>query len=468
MKTNNFLVPMQKTYILLAMVLGLCSIQASCDPEPIEKENVNPENGKDEISSQFEAIDLGLSVKWASCNLGANSPEEYGDYYAWGETQTKSDYSWETYKWCNGDEYSMTKYCTESDYGKVDNRTTLTKSDDVASVILGNGWRIPTADEFYELFTECSWKLTMHKGVKGVRFTGSNGKSIFLPAAGYQYDSETYKRGLFGRYWSASLSDYSGGCDAWYFAFDESKILDYQFIYRYCGHTIRPVNPTLNNNEAEKEQEEEKNDDEEENNDSDDENNQTTGTVQGHAYVDLGLSVKWATCNVGASKPEDYGDYYAWGETTTKSDYSWETYKWCNGDEYSLTKYCDNSRYGLVDNCTKLTSWDDVATVKWGSEWRMPTKEELMELKEKCLWTWITQGDNAGYKITGLNGCSIFLPAAGRRDGQASFYSGINGEYWGATQTIIDYSAFYLYLKFYIDQTHYLRYYGRSVRPVTE
>ena len=95
---------------------------------------------------------------------------------------------------------------------------------------------------------------------------------------------------------------------------------------------------------------------------NDNENDQTTGTTQGHAYVDLGLSVKWATCNVGASKPEDYGDYYAWGETTTKSDYSWKTYKWCKGTGDTMTKYCANSNDGTVDNRKTLTSSDDVAT----------------------------------------------------------------------------------------------------------
>lgn len=135
-------------------------------------------------------------------------------------------------------------------------------------------------------------------------------------------------------------------------------------------------------------------DDEEEKDDSD----TFTGTINGHEWIDLGLSVKWATCNVGASKPEDYGDYYAWGETTTKSDYDWDTYKWCKGTYDTMTKYCTDSYYGTVDNRTTLTSSDDVATVKWGSKWRMPTKEEMKELDEDCTWTWTTQ-NGAGRKI---------------------------------------------------------------------
>lgn len=137
----------------------------------------------------------------------------------------------------------------------------------------------------------------------------------------------------------------------------------------------------------------------------------TTEKVERYRAVDLGLSVKWATCNVGASKPEDYGDYYAWGETTTKSDYSLETYKYR----------------------TTLTSSDDVATVKWGSKWRMPTKEEMQELNEDCTWTWTTQNGVNGMKVTGPNGNSIFLPAAGYRNGTDFEDCGVYGVYWSAT-----------------------------------
>ena len=134
-----------------------------------------------------------------------------------------------------------------------------------------------------------------------------------------------------------------------------------------------------------------------------------------HEYVDLGLSVKWATCNMGASSPEEYGDYYAWGETETKSTYDWNTYKWCKGSENTLTKYCTDSDYGTVDNKTVLDPEDDVAHVKWGGNWRMPTDAEIEELRENCIWKWTTQNGKNGYKVTSKkNGNSIFLPL--RRD----------------------------------------------------
>lgn len=197
------------------------------------------------------------------------------------------------------------------------------------------------------------------------------------------------------------------------------------------------------------------------------------GTINGHKYVDLGLSVKWADCNVGANSPSDYGDYFAWGETSTKSDYRWTTYKWCKGTGNSMTKYCTDSKYGTVDNRRVLSSSDDVARVKWGGSWRMPTVEEFKELcdKSKCTWTWTTQGGHKGYKVTGPNGNSIFLPAAGYRDGTDFYNRGSHGLYWSAT-LYEDYSRDAYHLYFYDGDSYWnaywRRYLGHTVRPVTE
>ena len=153
-----------------------------------------------------------------------------------------------------------------------------------------------------------------------------------------------------------------------------------------------------------------------------------------HEYVDLGLSVKWATCNVGASSPEEYGDYYAWGETETKDTYDWSTYKWCKGSRETLTKYCNDSEFGTVDDKMVLESSDDVAQVKWGGKWRMPTKEEIEELRENCTWTETTQGGKNGYRVTSqVNGNSIFLPAAGYRDGSSFNDMDSCGSYWSTS-----------------------------------
>uniref|UniRef100_UPI0040569567 hypothetical protein n=1 Tax=Alistipes sp. TaxID=1872444 RepID=UPI0040569567 len=143
----------------------------------------------------------------------------------------------------------------------------------------------------------------------------------------------------------------------------------------------------------------------------------TTGERNGHKWVDLGLSVKWATCNVGASSPEDYGNYFAWGETTTKSSYDPSNSKIINRD---MGNIAGNSSY-------------DAARANWGGNWRMPTKTEMEELENRCTWTWTTQGGHKGYKVTGPNGNSIFLPAAGGRRGESLGSAGEYGTYWSAS-----------------------------------
>ena len=188
-----------------------------------------------------EYVDLGLpsGLKWATCNVGANNPWEYGGYYAWGETEEKSNYDWSTYKWCNGSYDSQTKYCTDSYYGRVDNKTILDPEDDVAHVKWGGTWRMPTFDEQKELLNKCTWTWTTLNGVNGYKVTGPNGNSIFLPAAGYRLGTEVYNRGSYGFYWSSSLySDYSGYAYDLYF----NSGVHYWYDYGRCnGRSVRPV-----------------------------------------------------------------------------------------------------------------------------------------------------------------------------------------------------------------------------------
>lgn len=138
-----------------------------------------------------------------------------------------------------------------------------------------------------------------------------------------------------------------------------------------------------------------------------------------HEYVDLGLpsGTLWATMNVGANSPEEYGDYFAWGETEEKDEYNWSTYKWCNGDYNKLTKYCNNSSYGnngFTDGKTELDPEDDAATANWGPEWRMPSQEQMQELIDNVTWQWTTVNGVNGQMITSnVNGASLFLPASG-------------------------------------------------------
>ena len=187
----------------------------------------------------------------------------------------------------------------------------------------------------------------------------------------------------------------------------------------------------------------------------------TGDPANGHEYVDLGISVKWATCNVGADNPWDYGDYFAWGETETKSKYGWGTYKWCNlGNPYILTKYNTMSNRGTVDDNTTLEPADDAATANWHGAWRMPTQQEQTALCDSCYWEWTTDYNSkgvAGYivykakadadmgkkKTSGrnittlgtytLSDTHIFLPTTGHRNGNNLDYAGSYGEYWSAS-----------------------------------
>ncbi len=157
--------------------------------------------------------------------------------------------------------------------------------------------------------------------------------------------------------------------------------------------------------------------------------------VDEHEYVDLGLpsGTLWATCNVGATKPEDYGDYFAWGETEPKDDYNWNTNKWGYYDENSklhITKYNTNSGYGPVDNKIELDTEDDAAYVNWGSSWRMPTMVQIKELINKCSWEWTTRNGINGYRVIGPNGNELFLPATGYRYNSSLYYSYFEGHYW--------------------------------------
>lgn len=192
-----------------------------------------------------------------------------------------------------------------------------------------------------------------------------------------------------------------------------------------------------------------------------------------HQYVDLGLSVRWASCNMGASKPEEYGDFYSWGETWPKDEYSWFTYYYGNGSasRRELTKYNTNRNYGTVDNMTYLDLSDDAAFSKWGAPWHVPTVENIDELRTKCTWTWTTVNGVNGYRVTskvkGYTDRSIFLPAAGIMQNQMLLEEGYIGCYWANSLTNEPMNANMLMLE---ERRPYSsaasRSYGCCIRPV--
>ncbi len=211
------------------------------------------------VNAQMKPVDLGLSVKWASCNLGASKPHEFGAYYAWGEVEPKTEYAWETNRYCSygsttyaSDGYKkVTKYCTDNKRGMVDGKTRLETMDDPAQVATDGQWRMPTWEERDELIKNCEWKWKEQKGVKGYEVTSKkNGNSIFLPAAGYMKSIYCLRSGLLGFYWFSSLW-LENPLQASYLGFSEKRIqpdLSYQYyeggspvIYREYGFSIRPV-----------------------------------------------------------------------------------------------------------------------------------------------------------------------------------------------------------------------------------
>jgi len=387
---------------------------------------------------EHEWVDLGLPscTLWATCNIGANAPEEYGDYFAWGETDPKDYYDWSTYKWCNGDYDKLTKYCTYSSYGDngfTDRKTELDPEDDAAYVNWGSSWRMPTTEQQRELCEKCTCDWTTRYGVNGYLFTGPNGNTLFLPAAGSRESESLYNAGSWGSYWSRTLNSVYPE-EAYFINFHLDNWGSWFHYARYYGLTVRSVcvSPSKRGDL---------------NNDGSVDiadvvsliyyvlNGEWLGETQ-HEWVDLGLpsGTLWATCNVGAYAPDEYGDYFAWGETVPKDYYDWSTYKWGNFDQ--LTKYCTDSNYGnngFVDDKTELDPEDDAAYVNWGSSWRMPTTEQQRELCEKCTCDWTTRYGVNGYLFTGPNGNTLFLPAAGSRSLEWFSGAGSWGYYWSRT-----------------------------------
>lgn len=201
------------------------------------KSFITSNNDSIKTTHDFEAVDLGISVKWASCNLGASAPEDYGDFYAWDEISPKSDYTKQNYKYYSDDTYTKYNYNTE------DGLKSLVPDDDAATVSLGLPWRMPTIDEIKELKNKCTWNADTLNGVAGRRVIGPNGNTIFLPTGGYKSDGDWTRRGdsnwyPSGWYWSSTLGGNNWSARCLQFGYDGRD----DFM-RYYGYTIRPVCP---------------------------------------------------------------------------------------------------------------------------------------------------------------------------------------------------------------------------------
>ncbi|MDO5331683.1 MAG: hypothetical protein Q4E99_03300 [Bacillota bacterium] len=478
----------------LLLIISMCCI--SCTDKTVEC---------------VEYVDLGLpsGTLWATTNVGALSPEDFGDYFAWGDTEGAKSGAFpsSSYKWCKkGDMHKLTKYCNDKSYGYngfTDMVTTLKPSDDAASANWGNSWRMPTEREFDELLSGryCRYKwypshnIKFH-GVAGYKVTskmpGYKGNYIFLPAAGHpDYRGPSQPRGHYGHYWTSSLGT-TPQC-----AIEEvlpphelhfSNNLHRRSELRYNGSSIRPVLVI------------DKKDDSMQVVSASEEigsgkpNNRITTESPSHTFVDLGLpsGTKWATVNVGANSPEEYGDYFAWGETegyrSGKSDFSWTTYKWCDGDLSSLTKYCGDTCHGnngFRDTLVTLEKADDVAAMKWGGNWRIPTKAQWLELFEYCNVYEVNSNAQSGdmpvlglkleSKVSGYEGNYIYLPAAGRlmqydrtpsQCNNEGFYwsSSVNAS-WSHVAWMVNFDLAHRFIRYYLESGTF-RSEGLSVRPV--
>lgn len=245
-------------------VLTLLFACIACTPDNSNKNDGDggSQNNPEEQTIPAGAVDLGIVMKredgttyklfWAKSNLSTSglcaNPEDYGDYYAWGETEPKEDYYWEEYKWYRWSTSTtlLTKYNADSSHGAVDNKTVLEPEDDAASVNLGGKWRMPTDAEWTELLDQCTWTWTDNYNGTGIagrivtsKVEGYTGKSIFFPAAGRREYTYLFDDGSYGIYWSSSLStDFSPG--AWRVIFYSGKV-SLDDTYRNIGFSVRPV-----------------------------------------------------------------------------------------------------------------------------------------------------------------------------------------------------------------------------------
>ncbi|MBO7268936.1 MAG: hypothetical protein J6U83_04185 [Bacteroidales bacterium] len=369
-------------YTLRALIAVILCLTATNAPAQNNGTATGSTNG-------HQWVDLGLpsGTKWATCNIGASSPGEKGNYFAWGEPNSKNIFTTENSTTCNK---QIPGFSGKAEY-------------DAATASWGPEWRMPTKEELEELLYNCHWELANTDGQKGYRVTSKkNGNSIFLPASGCSADGCDEFTGYIGYYWSSTPES-------------DLNILNYETSYylyftygdpggespfrlrkaqRPLGLTIRAVTGTVSAAAR-----------------------PITGKENGHQWVDLGLpsGTRWATCNVGASSPEQAGKYYAWGETKPKSTYTLEnSATW----RKKVEQMGGNSIY-------------DAATANWGGNWRTPTKEEWEEL-EMCNWKWTTEGGRKGWKVTStVNGNSIFIPSNGQRNEAGKLESlNTNGAYW--------------------------------------
>lgn len=201
----------------------------------------DPEQGETPEYEEMEEVDLGLSVKWAACNVGATVDYDFGHHYGFGETKVKDYYDWSSYEWAENS-YTILKYLNDESFSKdgyVDNKLSLDPEDDAATLALGNGWRTPTVAEMEELAENCEWTEDFSMGVGGLRVTGPNGNSIFLPHAGRMYGDALLQSNTSGFYWTSQIDEFYN--NQAYYLNTAGNLCEVRKYNRYFGYSIRAV-----------------------------------------------------------------------------------------------------------------------------------------------------------------------------------------------------------------------------------
>lgn len=367
-----------------------------------------------------EIVDMGLSVKWASFNVGASAPKEIGNYIGWGDatgalTSTRSD-----------------------DYARGNESSYIggNKDYDVAQATWGLKWRMPKKSEFEELFDENNCTVVQNTADNYFAITSKKtGNTIILPAGGaittYSPSEVSYSNYAF--YWTAEANSSSDRLPI-YGLFNTPTSISFTNQSKATRMQIRAVYEESSSNSGGQGT----GDDEPGNNTGDDPGNntgddpgQTVEPVSDDAgkAVNLGLSVDWADRNVGATTASGAGYYLAWGDVEVRENYGSSYYIYTDPNGKNGYTYLGTGTNTSASYCISGTQYD-AAHVLWGGSWRMPTHAELNELRENCTWVWTTQDNVVGYKVTGKNGASIFLPAHGRKSGSVVYDDRENGYYW--------------------------------------
>ena len=398
------------------------------------------------VYAEPEPVDLGLSVKWASFNMGATTETGYGGYFGWGDA--------------TGEE---TRY--RDGYYAPGIRDTGIRGDvnyDIATAKWGGHWRLPTPDEVLEL-QRCNPVRTTKNGVPGVLLTGIGSKSdntIFIPLAGYHQADQAFEFQQFAYLWTDSIDITE---QAYCVRLPSTSTLTYTAISKAKLFTIRAVWDDGAGSEPEPEIPDLSKTAKEGT-----ENNPTTGAIPEDG-VDMGGKVKWARWNVGCMTPTGgAGRYYAWGATTEQDSYT--------KADYASNPYYDVPREEIAGGV--ISSDNDVAVQLWGDGWRMPTSGEFAELYANCDKKWTTENGVEGYLLTSReNGKSIFFPAVGYKNGTSTMHDGVEGRYWTSSIFVTDSetmkreasTCFNFYKDLVSPQNTSLdRYKGLQIRPVRD